>query len=475
MRGKHTRKAPKFRIFRAAAVFTLAMVFCGLSFSTVMADTVSANVVDGDQSYTFSMDSADLEQILAQAQRQGLRELGPLDVAEQVENTTTVNIRRGVRLTVMDAGKSTGVVAYRGDTVGKMLSDNNFALGRKDAVTPDLTAPVEEGMQVVITRSYEVTLTADGSTRTLEVAGGTVGQVLAQAGVETAPDDTVNFEDDAPVYDQMHIRVSRPVSITVTVDGESEDYRVSAGSVRSALEKLEIDWSEDDEMNVSLSDRLTDGLEIVIDRVETEEVVEDEDIEYVTEYIDSDDLTQGQEEILTAGQLGLRRRTYKLITRGGELLAKELVDEEVLEEPVAEVILRGTGEPEEPQEEPQENSDSAGGSAQEAGSLGAVQYVDKLVGECTAYYPTYEGCGTATGVKAGYGCIAVNPYVIPYGSLLYITSPDGSIVYGYGTAVDTGGACMAGDILADLCYDTEAECSIIGRRDMVIYVIRYGY
>ena len=52
-----------------------------------------------------------------------------------------------------------------------------------------------------------------------------------------------------------------------------------------------------------------------------------------------------------------------------------------------------------------------------------------------------------------------------------ITSPDGSVVYGYGVAGDTGGAAMAGEILADLCYNTVEECSQIGRRTMNIYIL----
>ena len=70
-----------------------------------------------------------------------------------------------------------------------------------------------------------------------------------------------------------------------------------------------------------------------------------------------------------------------------------------------------------------------------------------------------------------YGVIAVNPNIIPYGTKMYVTSPDGSVVYGYGVAGDTGGACMAGDIIADLCYNTIEECSQIGRREMVIYIL----
>ena len=136
MRGRHSRKAPKFRVARGlmAGALILALSIC--SVVTVTANTVTANVVDGEQSYTFHMDTIDLDQILDHAVSLGLEPLGPLDVAERVENTTTVNVRRGVSLTVTEAGKSSSLVAYVGDTVEKALEDNNILLKAEDEVTP---------------------------------------------------------------------------------------------------------------------------------------------------------------------------------------------------------------------------------------------------------------------------------------------------------------------------------------------------
>ena len=98
-----------------------------------------------------------------------------------------------------------------------------------------------------------------------------------------------------------------------------------------------------------------------------------------------------------------------------------------------------------------------------------VSYSSMLTGTCTAY--SVPGGTTSIGLDAVYGVVAVDPNIIPYGTKLYITSPDGSVVYGYGVAGDTGGACMAGDIIADLCYNTIEECSIIGRRTMNVYIL----
>ncbi len=466
MHGKHRRKAPRFLIFRAAAVFVLALVFSVSSFATVMANTVSANVIDGDKSYTFSMDSADLDQILSQAEKLGLKPLGPLDVAEPVESTTTVNIRRGVSMTVTEAGKRTNLIAYQGDTVAKTLEDNNILIKDEDEVIPSRETVVSAGLSVEIRRFCRVTVEADGESKELFRIGGTVADALREAGVTLVGKDSANYDLEEPLFDKMNIRVSRTVKIKVTADGSTAEYEVSAGTVRSALKKCGIELSEDDRLSVDGNAKPAEGMHIVVTRVTTEEVTETEEVDYPIQYVTSDSMYEDETEIKTPGEKGQKEVTYKLIYVAGELEGKEAVSEKVVKEPVPEVVVRGTMV--------RENNSSSfvptdnGGTLTDA-SGNTVAYTQKLVGTCTAYYPINPI--TATGATAGRGCIAVDPNIIPYGTRMYVTSPDGSIVYGYGVACDTGGAAMAGDIIADLCYDTEGECSIIGRRDMVIYIL----
>ena len=82
----------------------------------------------------------------------------------------------------------------------------------------------------------------------------------------------------------------------------------------------------------------------------------------------------------------------------------------------------------------------------------------------TAYHPT-DGDGrgiTATGTKAGYGTVAVDPRVIPLGSAVYVPG------YGSAVAADTGGAIIGHRI--DLCMETFAECFDFGEQPVAVYV-----
>ena len=93
----------------------------------------------------------------------------------------------------------------------------------------------------------------------------------------------------------------------------------------------------------------------------------------------------------------------------------------------------------------------------------------ELAGKATGYY-SRTGKGSS-GLGLGYGTVAVDPDVIPYGTKLYITSTDGKFVYGYAVATDTGIAVQKGQILVDLFYETYAESVINGAIQVNVYVV----
>ena len=77
----------------------------------------------------------------------------------------------------------------------------------------------------------------------------------------------------------------------------------------------------------------------------------------------------------------------------------------------------------------------------------------------------------ASGRRLTYGTVAINPGVIPYGSLLYITSDDGKFVYGYAYAADTGTALVQGKAFIDLYYETYEESVESAVIPVTVYVL----
>ena len=93
----------------------------------------------------------------------------------------------------------------------------------------------------------------------------------------------------------------------------------------------------------------------------------------------------------------------------------------------------------------------------------------KITVVATAYGTGPEENGgytiTATGHSLKRGMIAVDPKVIPLGSIVHIPG------YGEGWATDTGGAIRGKRI--DLCHASRSWCNRFGRRKVEITIIGY--
>lgn len=92
-----------------------------------------------------------------------------------------------------------------------------------------------------------------------------------------------------------------------------------------------------------------------------------------------------------------------------------------------------------------------------------------LTMNASAYTPHRSGGGTgtgrtATGLPAGYGLVAVDPRVIPLGTVLYVEG------YGIAIAADTGRAIRGHKI--DLCYATRQQALQFGRRQVRVHILR---
>ncbi|MFN3421764.1 MAG: 3D domain-containing protein [Armatimonadota bacterium] len=106
-----------------------------------------------------------------------------------------------------------------------------------------------------------------------------------------------------------------------------------------------------------------------------------------------------------------------------------------------------------------------GALASRAGSIHRLRLMTMVA---TAYCPN-RCCGssggrTATGRKAEYGIVAVDPRVIPLGTTLYVDR------YGFAIAADTGRKIKGARI--DLCFPTHREALKFGRKTVKVLLFR---
>lgn len=298
---------------------------------------------------------------------------------------------------------------------------------------------IEEGKQVATFTSFE----------------SDKDQLLSAAGVEITDADVVKHTADGR---NITIEVTRAFNVYVKTADEQVTVKATAGkTVKDILEQAGIEYDESDKLSHTLTDAVSADMEIALIRSVVKTIKETEIIPYTSETKKSDTLYVGTTSTAQKGRNGENTLTYQVIYEDGKEVSRKLISKETTKEVRNEIILEGT----------RVKAPATFGAKMSKAELAGAKVINVTA---TAYCNTSDGGQlTALGNKTGFGIVAVDPNVIPLGSKLYITSADGSYVYGYCIAGDTGGAIKGNRV--DLFLGSESECREFGRRSMKVYIL----
>jgi len=350
-----------------------------------------------------------------------------------------------------------------------ILEKTGISLNENDKLIR--TESESSDISISILRAFNVDVVDGKTKKTLTFNDGTVADAIKAAGLTLSKNDSVSFSRETSLEPDMEIKIARFYTVNVNVKGNKITKEVPAGTVANALEYLDIKLDKNDVVSVDINKEVTENMDIVINSVTYKDVKTTESIAYSTKYQNSDDMYIGETSTIQAGVNGERTIVTREKYINGKLDSSSQVSNEITKQPVDEIIAQGTKE-----YVSQVYTNSGSISVNESANVltdvngNQVNYTRVLTGSGTAYYAP-AGALTSTGRLARYGVVAVDPDIIPYGSILYIVSNDGQVVYGYAVAGDTGGALWAGTAIVDLYYNTYDECCQFGRRDVTIYVL----
>lgn len=300
----------------------------------------------------------------------------------------------------------------------------------------------------------------EGKTMMLRTTERDPYTLLEENGIVTLSTDVVDFSGIEGGYGQINITRSFPV--IVTADNETHVLYVTEGTVQDALNQLDITFDSNDILVPEPEKTLEKYDEILLQRVDyvsrSEEIV----IPHETETKPSPLLRNGRTITLQAGSDGSKTLSYEQRTVDGVVEEEELVSEVVTKSPVTQKLLVGADVPVSPLD--------FGVETDENGI--PLNYTRLLTDQvATGYSSRLWNVRGASGMRLSAGYVAVRADEIPYGTRMYITSADGSFVYGYAIAADTGIGLMDGVIDVDLFYDTYTESRLNGRKTVNIYIL----
>jgi resuscitation-promoting factor RpfB len=221
------------------------------------------------------------------------------------------------------------------------LAAAGITVGGHDIVAPDLAAPVKDGSEIVVRRGHLLHLIVDGKARDVWVNADSIDQALAQLGYDRS--NFVSVSRSERLHDGVtDITISSPKQLTFRVDGKSMNVVSSGRTVYDAIALSAIYLGPNDKLSVPGTTAAKDGQVIKITRVHY-------GITSATEAIPFDTVTQsdpsnfvGSTKVLTPGQAGAKKVTYKLVFVDGKLTGRIVQNSVTIRQPVNQVEKVGS-------------------------------------------------------------------------------------------------------------------------------------
>ncbi len=319
-----------------------------------------------------------------------------------------------------------------------------------------------------------VTVIVDGGTAYYRTQADTVADVLVEASIEVDVHDVVSPAADATVEDGSVIVVRHAVPVTIECNNEILELDVVGATVADALVAAGLDPSLGLDVEPAVESPLRADMTIVARDVFLR--IAQEEVDLAFDIIEKQDATllAGQRRIISEGTAGRALRVYEIVVTGGVEGARYVKAEQVMTEPVPQVVAIGTKKA--AKVLPVIASIAHKGAKK---TVAAPTSGKKMTVTATAYTPWDPGCGglqvierklRAYNVPAGWGIIAVDPRVIPLGTKVHVAG------YGNAIAADTGGAIKGNKI--DVCFWAAGEGASRtaainwGRRSVTITIIK---
>jgi len=351
------------------------------------------------------------------------------------------------------------------DDAAEILGEFGYHVGQFDRVAHNVS-PYSHTIEVV--RGYGVEIIVD-ETRFMGsvVPDETVYLTLAENGVAVGRHDLI-------ITGESSVEVLRGFGVKVTADGQTVIVGTIGATVSEILQKSAITLSRHDTVNMPLDKEVSEGDEIIVQRVEFRERTDIELIPYETTHEYSNIVAIG-DSVSSGGIHGEITLVYLEKLVDGLVVTSNAISKEVTKEPETRVISHGRAlaTPVSKRDFPEVRLENGR----------PVDYMVKHTGRATAYtfyeISSWSSGRTASGRTLEIGTVAVDPRIIPYGSLLYIVTTCGSRVYGTAVAADTGGFIhknnpALADVFFGFSYDCYKKALQWGTQNVDIYVINTG-
>jgi hypothetical protein len=170
----------------------------------------------------------------------------------------------------------------------------------------------------------------------------TVDALLQELHLDINEHDQVLPTKATTLFPGMHVFISRAVKITTLVDGRTIENYTLQKNLTAFLSENNIVLGRLDKTEPNINIPLQNNTKIIITRINVEEKVIPEDIDFKT--ITNSDSKMGwrEEKITQKGEKGVIEIKYKITYKNNKEISRVVLEKNITREPVTQITTKGT-------------------------------------------------------------------------------------------------------------------------------------
>jgi len=170
----------------------------------------------------------------------------------------------------------------------------------------------------------------------------TIAEFLKEKNITLGEHDYIFPMPEAKIFPGSKIIIRRAVPVAIDVDQQKIKIDTLGTNVRDAIAEADITLSHADKVAPDLNSLLRPNLNIVVTRINFEDITIEEDIPFQTIEKEDSTVLWRKKETKQKGEKGIREKTYKITYTNGKETNRVLLGSKITKQPVPQIEVVGT-------------------------------------------------------------------------------------------------------------------------------------
>ncbi len=191
-------------------------------------------------------------------------------------------------------------------------------------------------------RNFPVEISDNGIIATTIANSETISEFLTEKNIKLGEKDYIFPSPNIKIFPGARITIRRALPVTINVDNQKIKLDTLGTSVQDAISEADVMLSHADKVDPPLDNLLKSDMNIVVTRINFEEITIEEDIPFQTIEKEDNTVLWRKKETKQKGEKGIREKTYKITYTNGKETGRQLLGSKITKAPIPQIEVVGT-------------------------------------------------------------------------------------------------------------------------------------